>query len=291
MVTASSQDGAPPLRVALCHLESLVCLPAVDRLFRQMDNQIGLVILSNRFASKHGGLLRQFTANVRRSGFRLTFWLGFDIVAAQLAGVLGAGAEKLTGRQPRFRSVRAHASAHGATVLDTADVNGADTITALRAYAPDLVLVMNFDQILRREFIAASGRVINVHPSLLPALRGPCPVFWALAERRSDVGVSLHLIEDENIDVGPLLAQQAHALDGTLSVAQIVAQLFEEGVALLPGVVKALRNGCLAGRAQAAASASYRGFPDRAEMARTRRMGVRLCRLRPIAKLLTGAVG
>jgi folate-dependent phosphoribosylglycinamide formyltransferase PurN len=290
MVTASSRDGAPPLRVALCHLESLVCLPAIDRLFGQMDNRIGLVILSNRFASRHGGLLRQFMTNVRRSGFSLTLWLGFDIVAAQLVGCLGAGAERLTGRQPRFGSVRMHASARGATVLETADVNGADTIAALRAYAPDLVLVMNFDQILRREFIAASGRVVNVHPSLLPALRGPCPVFWALAEGRSEVGVSLHLIEDENIDVGPLLAQHARALDGTQSVAESVAQLFEEGVALIPDVVRALRKGCIVGRAQAGAAASYRGFPDRADMARARRKGVRLFCLRPIAKLLTGAI-
>jgi folate-dependent phosphoribosylglycinamide formyltransferase PurN len=265
-------------------------LPAIDRLFTQMDNRIGLVILSNRFGSKHGGLLRQFMTNVRRSGLRLTVWLGFDIVAAQVAGRLGAGVARVTGRQPRFRSVRAHASAHGATVIETADVNGADTIAVLRAYAPDLVLVMNFDQILHREFIAASGWVINVHPSLLPALRGPCPVFWALAEGRSDVGVSLHLIEDENIDVGPLLAQHARVVDGTQSVAQIVAQLFEEGVALLPSIVKTLQKGCIAGRKQAAAAASYRSFPDRAEMARARTMGVRLCHLRPIAKLLTRAV-
>jgi methionyl-tRNA formyltransferase len=289
---ARSGDGPPPLRVALCHLESLVCLPAINRLFIQMGDEIGLVILSNRFASKHGGLVRQFVANARRSGFRLTLWLGFDIVAAQVAGRIGRWIETLTRRRPRLASVRVLANRHGATMLDVPAINSSETIGALRSYAPDVVLVMNFDQVLRREFIAAApGQIINVHPSLLPALRGPCPVFWALAEGRDEAGVSLHLIEDENIDAGAVLAQRTRPLDRARSVAEITAALFEQGAVLVPEVVRAVREGRAVGRPQDVEGASYRGFPDRADVARARQAGVRLCRFWQLAKLLMMAVG
>ena len=292
MVIESLESEQRPLRVALCHLESLVCLPAINRLFMDTGDEIGLVILSNRFGSKHGGLLRQFVANVRRSGMRLTFWLGFDIVAAQIAGQIGIWIEKSTRRRPRLASARALAARHEATVLDVTDVNGADTVGALRAYVPDVVVVMNFDQILRREFIsAAAGLVINVHPSLLPALRGPCPVFWALAQGEAEAGVSLHLIEDEMIDAGAVLVQRARLLDRACSVAEITAALFEDGAALVPDVVRTLREGGTVGRSQDATKVSYRGFPDRADMARSRRKGVRLCRLRQLTGLLVKSIG
>lgn len=257
-----------------------------------MGNEIGLVILSDRFGSRHGGPLRQFMTNVRRSGVRLTLWLGFDIVAAQVTGWMGTWIEKLARRRPQLASVRVLAKRHGAIVGDTADINGVDTIAALRAYAPEVVLVMNFDQILRQELIeGAACPIINIHPSLLPSLRGPCPVFWALMEGRPEVGVSLHLIQDDQVDAGAVLIQSARLLDRSLSVAELTAALFEEGAALFLEALRAPRGRRGANRPQGSAQASYRGFPDRATLAQSRRQGVRLCRLRPLAVLIAKAVG
>lgn len=286
------RGGTRPLRVALCHLESLVCLPAINRLFTQMGNEIGLVILSDRFGSRHGGPLRQFAANVRRSGVRLTVWLGFDIVAAQVTGRMGAWVEKLTRRRPRLASARVLAQRHGARVLDVADINGGDATAAVRAYAPDVVLVMNFDQILRQEFIATvAGPIINAHPSLLPALRGPCPVYWALVEARTEAGVTLHLIEDEKIDAGALLVQRATPLDPSSSVAETTAELFELAVALVPEALRTLPMYLGHRQPQDPTKASYRGFPDRANVARSRSAGIRLCRFRQVAALIARAAG
>jgi methionyl-tRNA formyltransferase len=286
------EEASAPLRVAFCHLESLVCLPGINRLFAEFGDAIGLVILSDRFGSKHGGLLRQFIANVRRSGLALTLWLGFDIVAAQIGGWIGGRVLTLTSRRPQLASVRALAKIHGAAVLKVADVNDPDTAEALRQYGPDLVVVMNFDQILRQNFIAGvRGKVVNVHPSLLPALRGPCPVFWALVERRREVGVSLHLIEDEAIDSGPVLARRAQPVDPRQSIAEITSDLFKAGAALVPVVARALIAGGGRFEPQFAAHASYRSFPDHAEMARARAEGIRLCRLGYVARVFAASVG
>ena len=69
-----------PHGIVLCHLESLVCLPALNRLFAQFGSKIDLVLGSNRFGSSHGGVMRQFLSGVRRMGWRQTLYLGFDIV-------------------------------------------------------------------------------------------------------------------------------------------------------------------------------------------------------------------
>jgi methionyl-tRNA formyltransferase len=101
--------------------------------------------------------------------------------------------------------------------------------------------------------------------------------------------VSLHLIEDEKIDAGPVLVQRARALDRTRSVGEITTVLLEDGATLVLDAVKAFQEGQIA--AQQSAAASYRGFPDRTDMARARQRRVRLFRFRLIAHLLAAAVG
>ena len=224
-----SRDEAPPLRVALCHLESLVCLPAINRLFIQMGDDIGLVILSSRFGSRHGGLVRQFVANVRRSGFRLTLWLGFDIVAAQVAGRIGRWIETLTRRRPRLASVRMLGERHGAAMLDVPAINGSDAILALRSYAPDVVLVMNFDQVLRRRSSQRAGPGYQRSSIAAAGLARALPGILGIGEGRAEAGVSLHLIEDENIDAGAVLAQRTRPLDRSRSVAETTAAFSSKG--------------------------------------------------------------
>jgi hypothetical protein len=198
MMPESSPKGPaaplhPPLRIALCHLDSLVCLPGLNTLFAEMGEQIGLVLLSRRFGPKHGGVFTQLRRGLRRSGWRMTLWLGFDIVSAQIASAIAAMTAPLLGRERPLQSIRSLASRYGARVIEVADINDAETIATVSEFAPDLVLVFNFDQILQPAFIdvAASG-VINVHPSILPSFRGPCPVFWALAGGCGEAGVSVH---------------------------------------------------------------------------------------------------
>lgn len=91
-------DEAPRLRIALCHLESLVCLPGLNVLFGEMGERIGLVILSRRFGARYGGLFTQLRRGIRRSGWRMTVWLGFDIVSAQIMSAVASATAPILGR-------------------------------------------------------------------------------------------------------------------------------------------------------------------------------------------------
>ena len=130
---------------------------------------------------------------------------------------------------------------------------------------------------------------MNIHPSLLPSLRGPCPAFWALAERRTVSGVTIHLIDNARIDAGPILHQVEVPLDGRSSVAEVNTLLFLTGAGALDKVLEQL-NSCR-GRPQDLSAGRYRGFPSRAEVQASKGQGVRLCGLRHAVRLIAASLG
>jgi folate-dependent phosphoribosylglycinamide formyltransferase PurN len=280
------------MKIAFCHLDSLSCLPALNVAFDELGEQIGLVVTSTRFGSKHGTFWQQMTASIRRYGLGLTVWLGFDLISVPIVARFARLLGRLTGRRPGLATLPELAARHGATLLPATNVNAEATLAVIEAYAPDLIVVMNFDQILQPPLIAlARLGVLNVHPSLLPALRGPCPAIWALAQRRPISGATIHAIEDETIDAGPILAQQEVAIAPGQSVAQANAAFFLAGAFMLRPVINAMAANRTSGRSQCLSHGQYLGFPTRADMVEFRRSGRRLCRLGDALRLLVPALG
>jgi phosphoribosylglycinamide formyltransferase 1 len=82
----------------------------------------------------------------------------------------------------------------------------------LRAYAPDLVAMAGFGTVLAEPIhVAYAGRILNTHPSLLPAFPGWKAVEDALAARVDVTGCTVHIATLE-MDAGPVLAQEAVAV-------------------------------------------------------------------------------
>jgi formyltetrahydrofolate-dependent phosphoribosylglycinamide formyltransferase len=80
---------------------------------------------------------------------------------------------------------------------------------AVASYAPDLVVTAGFMRLLGPAFLARfGGRIVNSHPSLLPAFPGPRAVADALAHGVRVTGTTLHLV-DAGVDTGPIVAQCA----------------------------------------------------------------------------------
>jgi phosphoribosylglycinamide formyltransferase-1 len=81
-----------------------------------------------------------------------------------------------------------------------------DVVAAAR---PDVVCLAGFMRILGPGFVHAfPDRIVNTHPSLLPAFRGAHPVADALAYGVKVTGCTVHLV-DEEVDHGPVLFQEA----------------------------------------------------------------------------------
>lgn len=84
-----------------------------------------------------------------------------------------------------------------------------EALTArVRTLEPDLVLCAGFMRILGPAFLAAyEGRIVNTHPSLLPAFPGAHAVRDALRYGVKVTGCTVHLV-DAGVDTGPVLAQE-----------------------------------------------------------------------------------
>ncbi|MFA9432076.1 phosphoribosylglycinamide formyltransferase [Egicoccus sp. AB-alg2] len=79
----------------------------------------------------------------------------------------------------------------------------------LEAHQVEVVVLAGFMRILSGAFLAGwPDRVVNTHPSLLPAFRGAHAVRDALAYGVRVTGCTVHLV-DEQVDHGPIIAQQA----------------------------------------------------------------------------------
>ena len=104
----------------------------------------------------------------------------------------------------------------------------------------DLVVLAGFMRILSGAFLARwPGRVVNVHPSLLPAFRGADAVGDALAAGVDVTGVSVHLV-DELVDHGPILAQEPVPVLPGDTRETLLARLHDVEHRLLPRCVDEL---------------------------------------------------
>ncbi len=107
-----------------------------------------------------------------------------------------------------FRSVAERARAAELPLLVPGSVNDPETVRALAALAPDLILSAYFRELLKPEVLALARRAaLNLHGSLLPRYRGRCPVNWVLVHGERETGVTLHHMEARP-DRGDIVAQR-----------------------------------------------------------------------------------
>jgi phosphoribosylglycinamide formyltransferase-1 len=124
-------------------------------------------------------------------------------------------------------------------------------LAAFQAARAELLVLAGFDEILVPDFVAAySGRILNTHPSLLPAFGGSMhAVAQALEHGVKVTGCTIHLVTDD-LDNGPILAQQCVEVRDDDDVASLHARIQQHEHRLLPLAVRALAEGrvCVEGR-------------------------------------------
>jgi phosphoribosylaminoimidazolecarboxamide formyltransferase / IMP cyclohydrolase len=122
-----------------------------------------------------------------------------------------------------------------------------ETLAAtLAATGIEAVVLAGYMRILGPAVLAAfPGRVLNVHPSLLPAFPGAHAVRDALAAGVAVTGVTVHLV-DATLDGGPIVAQEAVPVLAGDDEGSLLARLHAAEHRLLPRAVSLLGAGALA---------------------------------------------
>lgn len=117
--------------------------------------------------------------------------------------------------------------------------------TAIDRYQPALVVLAGFMRILTPEFVKHyHGRMLNIHPSLLPAFRGLDTHRRALAAGVKEHGVSIHFVTDE-LDGGPVIIQKKLPILPGDDVTRLAARVQEEEHRLYPRAIRWVAEGRL----------------------------------------------
>ena len=108
-----------------------------------------------------------------------------------------------------------------------------------------LVVLAGFMEILSSGFIQRfRNRIVNVHPSLLPAFPGVRAIEQALDYGVQVTGVTVHFV-DEGVDSGPIIMQRAFELPYHRDIEGVEARVHEIEHELLPRVVSLIAAGAV----------------------------------------------
>ncbi len=113
-------------------------------------------------------------------------------------------------------------------------------IAAVQAAAPDLVVLAGFMRVLKPGFLGAfAGRIINLHPSLLPSFPGLDGIGQAFRRGVKVTGCTVHAVTAE-VDGGPILDQAAVRIEAGDTQEAVAAKVHAAEHALLPAVIARL---------------------------------------------------
>jgi len=122
-----------------------------------------------------------------------------------------------------------------------------EIIAALRERQVDLVCLAGYMRLLSPCFIEAfRGRILNIHPSLLPAFPGLDAQRQALEHGVKVSGCTVHFV-DETLDGGPIIAQRAVPVIEGDTVESLSARILEQEHQLYPEAIRSVLTADLRG--------------------------------------------
>lgn len=134
------------------------------------------------------------------------------------------------------------------------------TLEQLQAWAPDLIVVMAFGQILRKNVLELPPfGCLNAHASLLPRWRGASPIQAAILNGDTVSGITIMQM-DPGIDTGPMLKARELAIDPEDTTVSLSAKMADLAAELLIEVIPEYASGALQPQPQPEEGACYTGM-------------------------------
>ncbi|MGI5873615.1 MAG: phosphoribosylglycinamide formyltransferase [Bacillota bacterium] len=113
-------------------------------------------------------------------------------------------------------------------------------IGTVKTYEPDYIILAGYMRIVPPAFVSAfEGKIINIHPALLPSFKGLHGQRQALEYGVKITGCTVHYV-DEGMDTGKIIAQRAVEVKEGDTEETLSARILEQEHKVYPAVVKAL---------------------------------------------------
>ena len=146
---------------------------------------------------------------------------------------------------------------HGIEVLQPENVSDKGFCDKIQEKAPDLLIVVAFGQILRKNLLEIpSWGAMNIHASLLPKYRGAAPIQWAIYHNELETGLSVMRM-DKGMDTGPVLFQESIQINNNETAGQLHDRLAQLAGDLIVPVLSQMAEGTIEEQPQDHSKASY----------------------------------
>ncbi|MBL6919971.1 MAG: phosphoribosylglycinamide formyltransferase [Puniceicoccaceae bacterium] len=167
--------------------------------------------------------------------------LGAAKVAALISDHEDAGILAL-GQKYKVPAIFLDPGRKGARMTDDAE---RAYIERIQSFSPKLIVLAGFMRIIKRPFIEAfEGRMINLHPSLLPSFPGIGGIQQAYEYGVKITGCTTHWVTPE-LDAGPIIDQRVVTIEDSDTLEVLTKKVHIAEHALLPDVVTRLSKGIL----------------------------------------------
>jgi methionyl-tRNA formyltransferase len=157
----------------------------------------------------------------------------------------------------RASPVKVKALKLGLPVYQPEKLSLAGQFELLHSFHPDVIVVVAYGQILRRNVLDLPKLgCVNIHSSLLPRWRGAAPIQWAILGGDEETGVTtMHLVE--KLDAGNILLQKKTPISSTDTAGSVHDRLAQMGAELILPTLDGLESGQLQGTPQQEAGVTY----------------------------------
>jgi methionyl-tRNA formyltransferase len=161
------------------------------------------------------------------------------------------------GKKVQVTPVKQLAVQNGLGVYQFERLRSALGLEAMRLLEPDLFVTAAFGQILSKKLLAVPRLgTVNVHASLLPKLRGPAPINWAILNGETRTGVTI-MLTDAGVDTGDMLSFEETAILENDTAPELSQRLSVMGAKLLIQTIRRYVKGEIIPRKQNADLATY----------------------------------
>lgn len=180
-----------------------------------------------------GDSIRLRTVFFGTSGFAEAVFRRLHAVHEVAAAVTRPPRPAGRGHRPRPSRIREAADELGVPVLEPKGLRRPAAVEAVTRLRADCLVVADYGRILPPALLDSTPLgAVNVHASLLPALRGAAPAVWAVARGLDRTGVTTMLI-DEGLDTGPILLRRPVDIRPDDTGGSLLARLAPVGADLL----------------------------------------------------------
>ena len=153
--------------------------------------------------------------------------------------------------------VKVVAEEKGIKVYQPLKVRDEDFVETLRAYNPDVMVVVAFGQIIPLSILKMPKfGCVNIHGSLLPKYRGAAPIQWAVLDGEKETGITTILM-DEGIDTGDILLKKTIKIDTDETSGSLFVKLMVLGAETILETLDELEKGSLTPTKQGESPTAY----------------------------------